>query len=179
MAEIATISLIAGIASAAVGAGTSIYGAIEQKNAQKDQKKARQLEIQKQETRERQRRRQEIRQRNIAAARVANFAAQTGAGASSGPVGGLTSLNSQLGVSQGFASEVSGLNRGISALNQSAQDHLNNANTASAFGGLALQGLSFLGSFDYGGGSPSSGSSKNPTANLNVGGSRNSFLGYV
>ena len=149
-----TIALVAGIASAAVGVGTGVFSVIEQGKARKETKRARALEAARMEAQERRRRRQEIRQKRIAAASVLNFAAQTGTSSSSGPQGGLTSLSAQLGSNQGFANEIAGYNRGITAANQRASDFIGRANMISGFGSIAQNFLGSFGSFNFS--SPSS-----------------------
>lgn len=150
-------------ASVAIGAASTGFSIISSNKARKDQKKARNLEAQRDQVAERRRRRQEIRQQRIQAARVQNFAAATGTNASSGPQGGLTSLSSQLGSSQGFASQIAGLNQGISFFNQRAADRIGFANTISSAGNFLSGAIGTFGPSFFGG-SGGGGGSRAPTS---------------
>ena len=144
----------------------------EEKKGRKEQRAARELAERREQVEERRRRRREIRQKRIAAGQVVNNAASVGALGSSGPAGGLSSLSSQLGTSQGYASHISGLNQGITARTDAAQRHFDRAGNISAFGNFAGQAIPAIGGlvsgFNFGGGFGGSstyrGNPSNPTS---------------
>lgn len=168
----ATIATIATIASAVVGIGTGIYSFVQGRQAAKKQREAARKQAEIQRIQERRRRRQEIRRQRIARAQLLNVGTQLGVGDSSGVAGGLGSLSSQLGASQGYASTVAGLSQEITALTASAANNISMANTVSGFGNVLSAGLGAVGKYfssPSGGGLPSTYQPKPVTAGLTYG----------
>lgn len=96
--------------AAVIGAVASVGGTIATVNAQK---KASRLQQQQQQLATRQSQRQAIREAQIRRARTMSSAQALGAVGGSAVAGGTASLNSQLGSSLGFSSQMSGLSNQI------------------------------------------------------------------
>jgi len=100
-----------------IGAAAAVGGTIMSYRAQKKSSK---LQEQQQNLATRQSRRQAIRQAQIARAQTIASASAQGATGSSAALGGVGSLNSQVGSQLGFSNQMSGLSAGINQANQSA-----------------------------------------------------------
>jgi hypothetical protein len=107
-----------------IGAVSQVAGVVQQQRAAKAQQRQ-------QEVATRESRRQSIRQAQLARASAISAGANLGAMQSSSLAGGLGSLGSQFGSQLGFSTEMSGLSRKISSLQQSA-------GMLNSFGDLAM-----------------------------------------
>ena len=117
-----------------VGAAAAVGGTIMSYQAQK---KSSRLQQRQQEVATRASRRQAIRQAQIARAQTVASASAQGATGSSAALGGVGSLNSQVGSQLGYSSQMSNLSSGINAAN----------NRANTFSGVAQLGGTL---FNYG-----------------------------
>lgn len=125
-------------ALAIIGAVASVGGTIATVNAQK---KASRLQQQQQQLATRQSQRQAIREAQIRRAQTMSSAQALGAVGGSAVAGGTASLNSQLGSSLGFSSQMSGLSNQIGM----AQSRANTAGAIANLGGSVFQ---LAGGFD-------------------------------
>lgn len=128
----ATVIALAGLAVGAAGTGFSI---IKQQKAAKEQKKAERERLNQENNRIRRERRAALREAQIKRAAISNFAGAEGTGDSSAPLGGSSSLVSQLGNAFGFGTMTSSSNAKIGMHNQKAL----NASTRGAIGGAIGQ----------------------------------------
>lgn len=116
-------AIVAAVAASVVGAA---YSTVQQGRAQKDaakaQREASDINQAQQKTQEMEARRQQIRQQRIRAAQVEQAAANTGTSASSGELGSLSALSTNVGSNLANMSGQALAAQGIGATNQSVAD---------------------------------------------------------
>ncbi len=153
--------VIAGV-SLAVGIAGSVASYMQQQKAAKQQKKARNEALRKEEAQVRRQRRQAIREAQIKRAQVVNFGEATGTGGSSSVDAATGSIGSQLGSNIGFGNMMSSFNANIAMHEQKALDAQQRASTFQGIADLGFQvagaAAGSIGSF---GGGPTGGTSFN------------------
>jgi len=102
---------IAGLAIAAIGAGTTF---VAQQQQAKAQEKATDLEKRRAAAQARRQRRATIREARVARGQALNTAGQVGAGESSGLSGGLSGIGAQLGSNLGFSTQTESIGSDLS-----------------------------------------------------------------
>jgi len=133
MAAISTI--LAATAVAATG-----YSVVQGQKAAKAQRAAAGKQIEMQQQQAARERRSAIRANIIRRAQLQAQAQAAGVETSSGVLGGLTSLSSQLGANLGFGSMMSGLSQQYTGLTAQAADYSARSQMGSAIAGFAFQG---------------------------------------
>lgn len=121
----------------AVSAGAAVVGTVA---SYSQQKKAGKLQEQQQEANYRRERMQAIRQAQIQRASAMMSSVGAGSSESSGALGGIGAVSSQLGTQMGFGSQMSSLSQGINAANRNA----------SMWGGVASIGMAGFNTFGGG-----------------------------
>lgn len=142
-AEVATIGLVV----AAVGAASSIYGQVESSRqaskAAKSQKEAQEVSAAQQRVEQAEQRRQQVRQERIKRAQIEQASANTGVSGSSGELGSVSALGTNMGNNLAISSGRTVAANAITGLNQATASAQSRGATAGAIGSLgsAAMGL--------------------------------------
>lgn len=146
------VAIGSAVASAAGGIQQRKQAKAATKSAKEDQEQANMIARKEEQARLNETRRQQVREERIRRATIAQQSANTGVGASSGEIGALSSLGTQIAGNQASLTRQTMTADSISALNQSAQSNMDRANESmqkaglydsifSASSGIAINGL--------------------------------------
>lgn len=139
--------IIAGI-SAAAGVGSAIKQHEAQKDAAKAQKRSQQEQKAVQAAQAAKERRAQIREERVRRAKVLQASENTGTAESSGASGAVGNLSTQLGANLGFNLGMQQSASNITALEQSAVNHMNTANMWGQVGSVSQSIFKAAGGFN-------------------------------
>lgn len=142
MAAVSTLAMV-GLAVAAVGTAGSLYMQSQANSAAQDaakaQRKAAGVQVAQNASQAAAERRQQAREERIKRAQIMQAAENTGTASSSGEVGALGGMNTQLGANIGFNQSMINLGRQQTQFSQMAADANTRANQYSNYGSMFQQ----------------------------------------
>src|SRR5690606_5815370 len=141
------IELIVGIASAVIGGISAIAQGNAAAASAREQREARRIQSAQNQVRSREDRRQRIREERIRRAQILQSSQNQGTSRSSGEVGAIGALSTNLAGLIGTSLGESAANRGINAATQRAADAEARGNAAAAWGDLGQSFLKGINSF--------------------------------
>ena len=142
----AAVSTLLAIGSLVVAAGSAYASYQQGQKSARAQKNARQVALAENAARQQQDIRNQVRQERVRRAQILQASQNTGVGMSSGAIGGVSALGTQVGAYIGSASRLTNSNNAIGFFNQEAQDASNRASIFGQVSGLAFTGANIFGS---------------------------------
>lgn len=142
----AAVTTLLAIGSLVVSAGAAYASYQQGQKAQRAQRNARQVAIAENTARQQQDIRNQVRQERVRRAQILQASQNSGVAESSGAIGGVSALGTQVGVNIGSSSRINNSNTAIGAFQQAASDATQRASMFAQINGLASSSASFFGS---------------------------------